>query len=200
MIRLASGRYASYWNAVLLPPANEVCEGYVFTGVCPSTGGVSALLHAGIHSPPPPREQTPPGEDTPRSRHPCSACWEIRSTSGRHASYWNAYLLVVIILHVTSETLRKNKGNLRCMATVKIDGFNSMFDFYIEGGLYLAGFTWQNFKNIQKLDGSIATSNNETKWKLSRRTKNTKQTEKQEYILRKLFGSSWKWKLLLSTL
>ena len=28
----------SYWNAILLPPANEVCEGYVFTGVCLSTG------------------------------------------------------------------------------------------------------------------------------------------------------------------
>ena len=25
---------------LLLPPANEVCEGYVFTGVCLSTGGV----------------------------------------------------------------------------------------------------------------------------------------------------------------
>ena len=25
---------------VFLPPANEVCEGYVFTGVCLSTGGV----------------------------------------------------------------------------------------------------------------------------------------------------------------
>ena len=24
---------------ILLPPANEVCEGYVFTGVCLSTGG-----------------------------------------------------------------------------------------------------------------------------------------------------------------
>ena len=24
---------------LFLPPANEVCEGYVFTGVCPSTGG-----------------------------------------------------------------------------------------------------------------------------------------------------------------
>ena len=30
----------------------------------------------------PPREQTPPR----------SACWEIRATSGRYASYWNAYL------------------------------------------------------------------------------------------------------------
>ena len=26
-----SGRYVSYWNAFLLPPANVVCEGYVFT-------------------------------------------------------------------------------------------------------------------------------------------------------------------------
>ena len=24
---------------ILLPPANEVCEGYVFTGICLSTGG-----------------------------------------------------------------------------------------------------------------------------------------------------------------
>ena len=34
----------------------------------------------------------------PRSRHPrgrppwCRACWEIRSTRGRYASYWNAIL------------------------------------------------------------------------------------------------------------
>ena len=34
-----SGQCASYWNVFLLPPTNEVCEGYVFTGVCLSTGG-----------------------------------------------------------------------------------------------------------------------------------------------------------------
>ena len=38
------------------------CEGYVFTGVCLSTGGVSASVHGGILTPP---EQTPP----PQSRH-----------------------------------------------------------------------------------------------------------------------------------
>ena len=32
-------RYTSYWNAFLFPPANVVCKGYVFTGVCLSTGG-----------------------------------------------------------------------------------------------------------------------------------------------------------------
>ena len=33
-----------------LPPANEVCEGYVFTGVCLFTGGY-LLLGGGVISP-----------------------------------------------------------------------------------------------------------------------------------------------------
>ena len=41
----------------------------------------------------PPKEQTPP-EQT----HPCRACWEIRSTHGRYAFYWNAILL---LFHLT---------------------------------------------------------------------------------------------------
>ena len=46
----------------------------------------------------PPWSSHPLGVDTPSphsgSRHPPlhSACWEIRSTSGRYASYWNAIL------------------------------------------------------------------------------------------------------------
>ena len=77
--------YASYWNAFLLLPTNEVCKGYVFTGVCLSTGGVSAPFYAGIHTPMsrcpheqmPPR-QTPPWEDTPWADTPPlhSACWD----------------------------------------------------------------------------------------------------------------------------
>ena len=50
-----------------------------------------------------PRDQVhPPGPGTPpRQVHPpdqvhlppgSSACWEIRATSGRYASYWNAFL------------------------------------------------------------------------------------------------------------
>ena len=35
-----------------------------------------------------PWKQTPPRADTPPRR----ACWEIRSTRGRYASYWNAIL------------------------------------------------------------------------------------------------------------
>ena len=44
----------------------QSCEGYVFTGICLSTGGVSASVHAGI--PPPSRHPPgadPPGADTP---------------------------------------------------------------------------------------------------------------------------------------
>ena len=49
----------------ILPPANEVFEGFVFTGVCLSTGEwVSAPLHAGIHPPGP--EADTPQADTPR--------------------------------------------------------------------------------------------------------------------------------------
>ena len=64
----------------ILPPANEICEGYVFTPVCQSfcsRGGVSASVHAGIHTPRSrhPWEQTPRKADTPLLR---SACSEIR--------------------------------------------------------------------------------------------------------------------------
>ena len=55
-------------------PANEVCEGYVFTPVCQlfcSQGGVSASVHPGIHPPEqtPPRSRHPPGVDTPMHPH-----------------------------------------------------------------------------------------------------------------------------------
>ena len=61
--------------SLLLPPANEICEGYVFTGVCLSMGrGVSALLHAGIHTLGP--EADTPWADPPgtRGRHPPAQC------------------------------------------------------------------------------------------------------------------------------
>ena len=47
-------------------------------------------MHAGI---PHPLDQA-----TPRTRHPpgCRACWEIRSTRGQYASYWNAILFGMI--------------------------------------------------------------------------------------------------------
>ena len=105
-----------------MPTATKLGQGNIFTSVCLSTGGggVSASVHAGIpplwsrhppgadtHSP---SEQTPPGRrDPPWTRHPPSrhppdqatppgpgtpreADCSIRLTSGRYASYWNAFL------------------------------------------------------------------------------------------------------------
>ena len=46
---------------------------------------------------PPARQPRPPGKETsPLARRPPtrSAWWEIRPTSGRYASYWNAILLI----------------------------------------------------------------------------------------------------------
>ena len=69
----------------LLPPGNEVCEGYVFTGVCLSTvGGVPGQVHPQGGTPPGQIHSTwagiPPGRYTPRQVqaagqvHPSSRC------------------------------------------------------------------------------------------------------------------------------
>ena len=52
-----------------------------------STGGCLPQCMLGYHPP----EQTPPRSRLPPQRRPC---WEIRSTRGRYASYWNAILFV----------------------------------------------------------------------------------------------------------
>ena len=93
------GWYASYRNAILFTGRNKVVAKVIFLhlSVILFTGGgfcLSACWDA--HPPPgadtPSREQTPPhpGADTP--------LWEadsgIRSTSGRYASYWNAFLFL----------------------------------------------------------------------------------------------------------
>ena len=52
----------------------------------------------------PPQEQTPPGADPPRADPPQSDIpppgpdSSIRSTSGRYASYWNAFLLLFLAI------------------------------------------------------------------------------------------------------
>ena len=85
-----------YVRFSILPPANEVCKGYVLhVSVILSTGGVSAPLHARIHTLPHTRGRytPPPGADTPweqtpqtRGRYPhprYGACWKIQATNGR---------------------------------------------------------------------------------------------------------------------
>ena len=83
-----------------LPPVNEVCEGYVFTGVCLSTGGGHACM-GGVHG---------------GGACVAGGCawwghawrgrawwWGVRGRrdgycNGRYASYWNAFLLRTIVL------------------------------------------------------------------------------------------------------
>ena len=93
---------------------NEVRPGNVFTDVYDSVHrGGSASVHAGIppeeQTPPspttrsrPPPEQTPPppGADTPHLQEQTpsrEADSSIQSTSGRYASYWNAFLCSFLI-------------------------------------------------------------------------------------------------------
>ena len=61
----------------------------------------------------PPRSRHPPGAGTP----PSSARWEIRSTRGRYASYWNAYLFLsskfISISVLSWKNLRNLKGPMR---------------------------------------------------------------------------------------
>ena len=45
LVKMCNVQRALFTNRIFLPPANEVCEGYVFTGVCLSTGEVS--VHRG---------------------------------------------------------------------------------------------------------------------------------------------------------
>ena len=100
------------------------CEGYVFTGVCLSTGvagvgwEVSASVHAGI--PPshpgadtpqeqtPPKSRHPPEQTPPKSRHPP----RYGDYCGRYASYWNAFLFVedVVVFLILNEKRKAKQG------------------------------------------------------------------------------------------
>ena len=106
----------SYVTPIVTTPKRSLGQGNMFTGMCLSTGGGGTWpgtlprtrCTPGSRHPPweqtppgadtPPQEQTPPGADprgadTPRVDTPqCRACWEIRSTCGQYASYWNAIL------------------------------------------------------------------------------------------------------------
>ena len=103
-----------------LPPANEVWGKVIFLHlfVILLTGGVSASVHGGI---PPPWDHVPPrpcntlGSCTPRTMHlpprtmhpKHRACWEIWSTQGWYASYWN------VILFTHNNTSDNTKTNIK---------------------------------------------------------------------------------------
>ena len=139
-VRLASERYASCWNAFLLPAAMKLGQGNVFTGVCDSVnrGGLPQCMLGYQHqssweqtprSRPPSRHtpqsrhppgtrhppgpdtplgpDTPPGADThpPEQTPPREADSGIRSTSGRYASYWNAFLFHHVFVSILNRIL-----------------------------------------------------------------------------------------------
>ena len=108
-------------ECILVTTCNEVGARLCFyTCGCHFVHGGGGLPQCmlGYHPPSPaadtpPKEQTPSSPPPPGSRHPpdspweqtplpaspweqtppgSSACWEIRATSGRYASYWNAFL------------------------------------------------------------------------------------------------------------
>ena len=81
---------------ILFTPANEVWGKVIFFhlfailftgGVCLSACWDTTLPRDHAR---PPQDQAPSLDQAPRHR----VCWEIRSTCGRYASYWNAILLV----------------------------------------------------------------------------------------------------------
>ena len=94
-----------WYQPTSLPPATKLGQGHIFRSVCQEfcpQGVVSAPLYAWMYSPrpeantpwskdrhPPPRADRPEA-NTPPPRH--SASWA--ATSGRYASYWNAYIRI----------------------------------------------------------------------------------------------------------
>ena len=109
-------------NEFFLPPANEVCEGYVFTGVCLSTagghawfyfGGACMVLFGGWHAwfylggaslySGGMRGFIRGGM---RGFFSFFGYNEIRSMSGRYASYWNAFLFKI---YPKSELMHEQK-------------------------------------------------------------------------------------------
>ena len=74
----------------------SLVQGNIFTPVCHSVHGGVCLSACRDTTP---RTRHTPLDPAPQTRHPClprpdtpRACWEIRSTRGRYASYWNASL------------------------------------------------------------------------------------------------------------
>ena len=111
----------------LVTGRNEVVAKVMFlqVSVCPRGGGgrVSASVHAGMPDPPlhqahPPPDQAPPQDqaDPPRTRQtpPPEADSSIRSTSGRYAFYWNAFLFSLPLLIYTDSSF---VGTYSCLSS-----------------------------------------------------------------------------------
>ena len=100
---MCDARSISSDDNFLLPPANEVCEGYVFTGVCLSMGrGVWVSVIPGT------RGRHPPGRhstwsDTPLSRHPLGRhpLADGQQAGGTHPTGMHSCYICLRAIHVT---------------------------------------------------------------------------------------------------
>ena len=89
VIKIAKCR-RDHTTVVFLLSAMKLGQGNIFTSVCQELcpRGVSASVHAGIHTSP---DRHPPGLNTPTPLP--SACWDRHGyCRRRYASYWNAFL------------------------------------------------------------------------------------------------------------
>ena len=77
-----------------LPPANEVCEGYVFTGVCLSTGGACTLRMPPRHAHPLGPEHAPPGTYAPLADTTRCGQW----ADGTHPTGMHSCLIPLVSL------------------------------------------------------------------------------------------------------
>ena len=67
-------------------------QGNIFSSVCQEFCSQGGVCLSACWDTTPPGSRHPPRADTPLH----SACWEIRSTSGRYASYWNAIFFLFL--------------------------------------------------------------------------------------------------------
>ena len=91
-----------HFGGIFLPAATKLGQGNIFTSVCqefcPRGGGVLPQCMLGYtpgadtHPPTHPRTRRPP---------PREADCSIRSTSGRYASYWNAFLFTDMSISIS---------------------------------------------------------------------------------------------------
>ena len=110
-------RYDRVW-LYLVPPANEVWGKVIFLhlSVILFKGGVPGQVPPGKYTP---LAGTPPGRYTPQQVHPQqvpppgpATHAGIRSTSGRYASYWNAFLFLLVLVGCSTSSSISSVSNV----------------------------------------------------------------------------------------
>ena len=94
---------------LFLPPANEVWGKVIFSGSRHPMEADTPQKQTPHGSRHPPRSRHPPGADTPPE-----ADSSIRSTSGRYAYYWNAFLLVLLSLILSFLSTQRQHDSFTC--------------------------------------------------------------------------------------